>query len=239
MYVEQSDDGIRFFADAVQVAYLPRETDRTNDTPPTLPSSFAEWRVFPRALALSAFSRLRVADLFIHGIGGAKYDEVTTDFMADFFAAAVAPIVCVTASLHAPLPKFSETTSDLRTAEYKLRDLAFNPQRYIASIPPALLKKREAAIQRSDALRAAQGDARERRLEFEEIRKLNYDINNLNASVAAQLEAEAEDIRSKLAANRIAEDREYFFALHTRKSLDALKAVILSEISSVHAAVPS
>ena len=43
------------------------------------------WRIRPKALLLSAFARLILGDLFLHGIGGAKYDEMTEDFIRACF----------------------------------------------------------------------------------------------------------------------------------------------------------
>ena len=38
-----------------------------------------------RALATTLFARLVLADLFIHGIGGAKYDQLTDELIRRFF----------------------------------------------------------------------------------------------------------------------------------------------------------
>jgi len=42
-------------------------------------------RLRPRALTTTMFARLLLADLFVHGIGGAKYDELTDEIIAEFF----------------------------------------------------------------------------------------------------------------------------------------------------------
>ena len=45
----------------------------------------------PRALATTMFSRLFASDLFLHGIGGAKYDQLNDEIMRRFFGIAVPP----------------------------------------------------------------------------------------------------------------------------------------------------
>ena len=45
-----------------------------------------------RALATTLFARLLLADVFIHGIGGAKYDQVTDEICEDFLAAHCRPM---------------------------------------------------------------------------------------------------------------------------------------------------
>jgi hypothetical protein len=57
-------------------------------------------RLSPRALTLTTFLRLLVADQFVHGIGGGRYDQVTDLLIARHFG--LTP------------PKFSVTTATLR-----------------------------------------------------------------------------------------------------------------------------
>ncbi|MGE5608844.1 MAG: hypothetical protein ACM359_06300 [Bacillota bacterium] len=56
-------------------------------------------RLSPRALTLTAFFRLAIVDQFVHGIGGARYDEVTDRVIARWFG--IEP------------PRFSVTTATL------------------------------------------------------------------------------------------------------------------------------
>lgn len=199
--VMTSDGKRSFYADGKRVAAEPSET-----------------RIFPRALTLSAFCRLYIADLFIHGIGGAKYDEITNDFLAEFFAnRPAAPIACVTATLHLPLPKHDASKTDLRSARRRLRDLQFNPQRYIDNLPPDRLAAREGLIHRSDQLRAIQGDKAERRRVFDAIRAINAELLEHAPQRMQETSAEVETIEENFAINEIARDREYFFAFHTRQ----------------------
>src|SRR5262249_56364097 len=43
------------------------------------------WRIRPRALTLTLFVRLCLADAFIHGIGGGKYDQGTDPIVRRVF----------------------------------------------------------------------------------------------------------------------------------------------------------
>jgi len=42
-------------------------------------------KIRPKALLLTLFNRLFISDLFIHGLGGAKYDMVTDEIIIEFF----------------------------------------------------------------------------------------------------------------------------------------------------------
>lgn len=87
-------------------------------------------QVRPRAVPLTVFSRLFVADLFVHGTGGARYDEVTDRLIEDFFGVEPPTFAVVSATVHLPLQDLPVQPSALWALQHKLRDLQFNPQRY-------------------------------------------------------------------------------------------------------------
>jgi len=59
-------------------------------------------RLSPRALTLTMVIRLLVADQFIHGIGGGRYDQVTDQVIGRFFGIEPPPFVVTTATLYFP-----------------------------------------------------------------------------------------------------------------------------------------
>jgi len=61
--------------------YYPETSKRTKSTSENITSGI----LLPRAITLSLFFRIFACDLFIHGAGGGKYDEVTSTILADFF----------------------------------------------------------------------------------------------------------------------------------------------------------
>ncbi|MCI0702059.1 MAG: hypothetical protein L0241_13330, partial [Planctomycetia bacterium] len=87
----------------------------------------------PRALTLTLFARVCLADFFIHGVGGGKYDEVTDAIIRDYFGIEPPAYQVLSATLHLPLPTFPSTADDLKRAERHLRDLRWNPQRYLSA----------------------------------------------------------------------------------------------------------
>ena len=48
-------------------------------------------RLAPRALTLTAYLRLMIADQFAHGIGGGRYDQVTDAVISRFFKTELRP----------------------------------------------------------------------------------------------------------------------------------------------------
>ena len=178
------------------------------------------WHIRPKALLLSAFARLVLGDLFLHGIGGAKYDEMTEDFIRACFGCEPGAMACVSATLHL-LPPIG-VSGELAAAEHRLRDFAYNPQRYGRDFPPRMLLDREAAITRVLKLRAERAPRAQRRAAFDSLRTA---IGNLAAAAQPAHAALLAD-RDRLAAlsreNAIATDREYFYGLHRRSELATL-----------------
>lgn len=87
-------------------------------------------RVRPRAVPLTLFVRLFVADVFVHGTGGARYDEVTDLIIKKRFGLEPPRYAVVSATMHLPLEDLPVQPSALQALEHTLRDLVFNPQRH-------------------------------------------------------------------------------------------------------------
>ncbi|MEK7756075.1 MAG: hypothetical protein AAB385_02570, partial [Planctomycetota bacterium] len=96
----------------------------------------SEWRLRPRALTLTIWARLFLADLFIHGIGGAKYDRISDAIIADYFGLEAPEMACVSATLLLDLPQTSTTPETIRDLRRSLRGLEWNPQRALSSASP-------------------------------------------------------------------------------------------------------
>lgn len=87
-------------------------------------------QIRPRAVPLTVFHRLFVADLFIHGTGGARYDEVTDGLIRRYFGIEPPSLAVVSATFHLPLRAAPVQFSAVQKLRHKLRDLRWNPQRY-------------------------------------------------------------------------------------------------------------
>lgn len=102
-------------------------------------------KIRPKALLLTLYNRLFVSDLFIHGLGGAKYDLVTDEIIREFFKVEPPHFLVVSCTLHLNF-KSSPGTSDFKISilKKKIRDLEFNPQRYVDEL--SLTKKEKNQI---------------------------------------------------------------------------------------------
>lgn len=163
----------------------------------------------PRALTLPMFVRRALADLFLHGVGGAGYEQVGEEVARRFFDEPAAPWAVVSATLclgrhpngQAMAEAQVETAADVRRG---LRDLMHNPQRFASSSGPLaepVARKRQLI----DAIQASCGVRK---------RQINEEIDRVNAQLRAALHAVESDMRERLARAEAVEHADA--ALHWR-----------------------
>lgn len=178
-------------------------------------------QVRPRAAPLTVFHRLFVSDLFIHGIGGAGYDQVTDLFIEKVFGVPAPTYAVVSATLHLPLGETPVQPGALRALRRKLRDLRFNPQRFAwelgeagAKLAPLLRRKEELidAIQR--AQRGRGPGPSPKRVLTREIERVNEALYEALGPVAEAARAQLAQLEAKAAAGAVATRRTYPFFLY-------------------------
>lgn len=223
VFVRPGADRVEVFAGATPLGALPAAPPAATAFDHPFPFEQTGWRLRPRASTLAAFARLFLADLFIHGVGGAKYDEITDDWLQRRFGVTPPLFGCVTATLHLPLPRTGARVEQWQEARRRSRDIRFNPQRYLSNLPPELLRRRAEMIRRSDELRCHQPrDHATRRAVWAEIRRLNEHLLEHDPWRAAELDQQVHALAENLRLDRVAFDREYFVALHLRRTLAEL-----------------
>lgn len=84
-----------------------------------------------RALTTTLFARLFLGDLFIHGIGGGKYDQLTDELIRRFFALEPPPFMVLSATIYLPVAGSAPAVDGVRDMERQLRQLEFHPEKYL------------------------------------------------------------------------------------------------------------
>lgn len=224
LYVTPKADSVELATDHRSLGCLSRtELERGAARGGPGPLALDGWQLRPRALALSAFARLFVGDLFVHGIGGALYDEMMEDFVADWLGALPGPACCASATLRLPLPCGGVRPSDIGAARHQSHDLRHNPQRHLVGLPAVLLRRRVELVNRSRQLATqAPRDRAGRRLVFNEIRRVNEQMLQTDPWRAARYEQNVHELERQWRLDQIALDREYFYALHRQDVLEEL-----------------
>ena len=182
-------------------------------------------RLRTRALCTTLFARLCLGDLFLHGIGGAKYDGVTDGLLSRFFGVEPPGYAAVSATAHLPFAdRYGTDPAREVELENTLRDLRFHPGRHLPDPPPPAA---EPLLEEKERLIAAQRDAathgltrRERRARTpanaarrEAFRAVNAGLSRFVAGQVERAERELARVRRELAADSLLAGREFSFAL--------------------------
>ncbi len=185
----------------------------------------------PRALSFTMFVRLFLADLFIHGIGGALYDQITDGILQDLFHH-VPPYTCVSAAWLLPLGKEITTDEDLAALKSRRHHVQHNPQLAIDPFTAVktevaeLIKARKDTIEQlTTSLQTARKDpiARQQRTAlFHHLHTLNEQLHTKSPRILQNLDYQLTTAAQALTQNKVLLWREWFFALHTTDSLNHL-----------------
>src|SRR5439155_16156781 len=102
------------------------------DWPTTGPSSrLKAAKLRPRALITTMYARLVLSDLFIHGIGGAKYDELTDLIIRRFFGIEPPAYITATATFRLPIDRPNVSLDDVRSSAQRIRELRYRPESFL------------------------------------------------------------------------------------------------------------
>jgi hypothetical protein len=178
------------------------------------------FKVRTRALTTTLYARLLLGDLFIHGIGGAKYDELADALIDRFFGCPVPGFLVLTATRLLPLPRFDVTVESCRNLTREHRDLWYNPQRHFpGELPPVarkLVLEKQAWIGRGGATHA------QRRERFARLRALNEQLRPFLQKEEQALAMERDQCRDRLGVNQVLGRRDYAFCLYPAEALQEL-----------------
>ena len=233
LFVAPDAENLHLFADETHVGAV-RSAEFSRAATHAQPWALERegWQLRPRALALSAFARLFLADLFIHGIGGAKYDEMMEDFITAVLGVPPGPVCCVTATAYLPLPHSGVGASDIAAARHRSRDLRCNPQRHLTGVPAELVRQRTELVRQAGELRTRQPqDHAARAAVFQALRRLNEQMLQLDPWRGAEYDQQVQTLESQWQTDRLARDREYFYALHPRETLEKLAAGVRGSLA--------
>ena len=183
-----------------------------------------------RALTTTMFARLCLCDMFVHGIGGAKYDEITDRIMRRLFGIDVPRFQTFSATLHLPIdrPEHADRRT-LRQLNSLLRDLEQNPDRHLSRghnrESDSLLAEKQSLVAEERAKRCDSVDRPSHRENYARCLRLREVNRLLRPFVVSQKQAvlEAQSAaESRRSANAVLANREYSFALFPEGKLRRL-----------------
>lgn len=175
-------------------------------------------RLRPRALLTTMFARLLLGDLFFHGIGGAKYDQLTDAIVQQFFGAIPPAFAVLTATWKLPVALPEPAEGPLREVNRRLRDLHYNPQRHVPldETTRPLVAEKQRWIEN--------GAPRQRRQRHRAIEQVNAALRPFVAARRQELLTKQAEYRRSLQREQVLGSREYSFCLYPE---DALRKFLL------------
>lgn len=84
-----------------------------------------------KALLTTIYARLVLSDLFLHGIGGGKYDELTDEIVRRFFGFEPPGYAVVTATRRLPIPLPPRDGKSVAELEHELWELDHHPEQFL------------------------------------------------------------------------------------------------------------
>ncbi len=193
-----------------------------------------------------ALGKVALGDLFIHGIGGAKYDCVTDRLIERFFRLSPPRFLVVSATLHLPIARRHATPGERCAIQQELRAMTYQPERYLggADIPvcpagrqeclPYCSAGRQECLPHCESLMAekrrwiatpqAVQNARER---YEAIRRINAALQPWLDDRRERLAQRLAETSRRLQAESVLAWREYAFCLYPESTLREFLSALL------------
>ncbi len=182
----------------------------------------------PRALTTTLFARVFLADVFLHGLGGALYDEMTDRLIARLFGIVPPAYLTVTTTAHLPLASWETSADDVARLRHRLWDFDHNADRHMAvtdwpaahrtEVESLLSEKRQLVAEQlgRDTLPAGSSARRTKAENFQRCRRLRIihrRLAEIAASARSVLMTDLQAAESRVTANEVLRSREFAFCL--------------------------
>lgn len=174
-------------------------------------------KIRTRALTTTLFARLFLADLFIHGIGGGIYDELTDRIIERDLGMPAPAFLVLSATLLLPLERFPGEVERWRRRQRELRDMTYQPDRFLPL--QRKLEFAELLREKQDCISHEGANHAERLERFQRIRAINGQLHPLVQPAIDRLQAEQAECRRRMEQDAIAHRRDYAFCLYPEEML--------------------
>ncbi|OHB80665.1 MAG: hypothetical protein A2V98_00105 [Planctomycetes bacterium RBG_16_64_12] len=193
-------------------------------------------KIRSRALVTTLWARLVLGDLFLHGIGGAKYDQVTDAIVRRFFGLKPPGFLVLSATLHLPVARQRAAPEDLRAIQRGLRRLTYHPECYIngaGEVAGACGKEVAELIAAKKRWIQTCSTRQNARTRYEEIRRINEALAPCVAPLRERLHRERRETEQSLKAEAVLRAREYPFCLFPEKTLREFLVSLLHKCEKI------
>jgi hypothetical protein len=179
-------------------------------------------KIRPKAIANTMYSRIFFSDLFIHGIGGTKYDLITDEIIREFFGVEPPEYATISATLHLPYKPFDVSSEDINKLKHVIKDMGYNPDRYASVETMEDAEMRSMVSEKKELIAKEPYDSKEKHLTFDRIKQLNSLMKDKISPLIKKSENEIAGLEKKLSYNSIVTNRNYPFCLYPEAMLGEL-----------------
>lgn len=169
----------------------------------------------PKALALTLFTRMFCCDLFIHGVGGGRYDRVTDGVIRCFYGVEPPGFAVASLTMYLPIGAHVVTDEEVSAARERLNRLEHNPDALLDAVEFESPVERDAALalaaEKADLVALIGAPDADRKALGIRIREVNAELALLLAPLRAEFEAELASLEGQRDASEILTDRTYPF----------------------------
>jgi hypothetical protein len=166
-----------------------------------------------------------LSDLFLHGIGGAKYDQATDWIARQFFGFELPQFATVSATLRLPIAYERAETGDENQLRQQGREMLYHPERFTSANGPLPPEESQAVARLIETklhwihTPKTRDNARERHLA---ITRANQDLQPFLTKMRSRVERQREELAQHKRASSILASREYSFCLQPRAYFERL-----------------
>jgi hypothetical protein len=176
----------------------------------------------PRALLMTGLLRYAGCDLFIHGLGGGKYDVIAEEWLASWLSWRLAPAVVATGTLLAKLSDSPPPSPEaLARARWSLHHARHTP----ATLGDSWSQKRKEEL--LDEIRGVGARGGNSYRAFAALQDLLSRVRMEHQDVLTGLSREVGSLEARVKESKVALDRTWAFPLHEPGSLAALEAAVV------------
>ncbi len=172
------------------------------------------FKLRPRALLTTMYARLVLSDLFLHGIGGGKYDQLGDMIMRSFFMVSPPQFMVISATVLLPGVDAQDYSAEICRLKRAIRDTEYQPERFAdqAAFDPQMLDRKRALL--------AHLPPKGKRKEWhDQLRQINMSLSSELDPIRSSLRLELAKVQRKATSKSLLSSREHPFCIFPLKYL--------------------
>ena len=165
--------------------------------------------VRPRALMTTCFLRLVLCQMFVHGIGGAKYDQLTDQIIRQLWDFEPPGYLTVTATLQLPVARPNAISQDVSRLKQALRELLYHPEDHLDPTHPSHMQHQTWAADKRLWLERDKVPSQDLKQRHDCLVALNQKMQPGVVEKRRQLQSEIEWVKKEVRIGQLLGSREF------------------------------